>query len=173
MQLPDLLAVYGAALSTGVFFWTIKSNRPSIRVRMVHTYDIAPDDKFYHGVRVQVQNPSLHPAHINSICVYYPYCKRSVIEKIRHIVKYRSIRRNPDWVAVSLSSYGVDHGCPVTIEASSSYGLFIPEIALDAISDSAVEPKFKVMVQDSLWRDKFSKAFQLYQGPKWIKPEDA
>ena len=160
MQVTDFLAIYGAALSTAVFYWNTRNTRANLRVRIVHASEETSPGSYVAGIRVNVQNPSLHAAHLNSIMIVYPFRRPPIKEVVGHILKFRTLRTRQGWCHAHLSIFGTADGCPVTIEPHKAHGVFISEDTLAEIRADSIEPALKVMVQDALWRNRYSKTFR-------------
>jgi len=109
LKLTDLLAIYGAVLSTAVFLWNAVRARPKVKVRLVYASEKDENDDLQFGVRVFVQNPSAHTVHITAISLLYPWKKVGLGDRLAHIVKYRSLPTRVGWVSCGLALYGVSH----------------------------------------------------------------
>jgi hypothetical protein len=158
MKLTDLLAAYGAALSTGVFVWNASRARPKIKVRIVFAIDQIKG-KHEHGVGISIQNPSSHIAHITNVSFFYPFQRPTFRNRLRYFIKYRRLRR-VGWGSAALSLFKVKDGCPVSVEPSKNHWIFVPDDVVQKILSDAAKPCFAVVVQDALWRNKYSKPFK-------------
>ena len=158
MKLTDYLAIYGAALSTAVFLWNSARARPKIKVRLTLAIETV-DNHTQTGIGISIQNPSSHTAHITNVGFLYPYRSASFWDKLRHAWQYKRWHSDVGWCHASLSLYGIEDGCPTSIEAGKSHWIFLPEDKLKEFLEGAVEPCLRVKVQDALWRNKCSSKF--------------
>lgn len=159
LTVPDLLAIYAAALSTVVFSWNLMRARPKIRVRVCLAVDDRPDGKSRVGIGIFVQNPSAHTVHITNISLLYPFRPVTILGRIKHVWEYRSSPLRIGWCSTALSLYGVDDRCPASIEPGQSHYVFVEQEALDEILEGALSRLIIAAVQDALWRTKYSKKF--------------
>lgn len=58
-----------------------------------------------------------------------------------------------------MSLNGVDDECPASIEPGKSHWIFVPEDVVRKVLAEATSPYFRIVVQDALWRNKYSKKF--------------
>ena len=158
MKLTDYLAIYGALLSSVVFLWTAARARPKIKVRLILAIE-GEDDKLEHGVGISIQNPSSHTAHISNVSLLYPLRKPTVRERLKYLVKNKSLPLNIGWCHGSLSVYGLDDKCPASIEPGKSHWIFVPDVKLREVLSGALAPRLKAVAQDALWRNKYSPSF--------------
>ncbi|WP_447753249.1 hypothetical protein [Sphingopyxis fribergensis] len=169
MELTDYLAIYGALLSTLVFAWNAIKARPTIKVRLVHSVNNAGGE-VDHGVHVSIQNPSSHTVHISRASFVVPSGKASVIDKLKHVWRYRRLPSHVGWVHASMSLYGVDDRCPLSIEPGMSVGIEVPGRALRQLMLRSTEPVLKIQVQDALWRNIYSAKFAWVERPSAAAP---
>lgn len=158
VKLTDYLAIYGALLSTAVFFWTAAHARPKVRVRLCFALDKDEGGKPCTGIGISVQNPSAHTVHITHIGLLYPWRAVSLWERIKHGMKYRSSPLRMGWCHTSLSNYGKKDGCPTSIEAGQSHYLFVEQATIES-GATARSRHLVAEVQDALWRRKYSSTF--------------
>jgi hypothetical protein len=158
MRLPDFLAIYGASLSTAIAVWNYYRTRPKIRVVLILGVGEV-EGKSQTGIFIFVQNASTQPVHIANVSFLYPYASWTFRDKLKHFVRYRRILRNYGWCHSSLSLHGIDDGCPVSIEPDKSHRIFVRHEVLDGLLESAQSRCVKAVVQDALWRNTYSKAF--------------
>jgi hypothetical protein len=59
-----------------------------------------------------------------------------------------------------LSLHGINDGCPTSIEPGKSHWIFVRHEVLDQLLEYAESRRLKAVVQDALWRKKYSKAFE-------------
>ncbi len=83
------------------------------------------------------------------------------METVSDILRFRRFNRHIGWVHSHLSNYGIDDGCPVSIEAGKSHQIFVPQDILEELLEGAVCRKIKAVVQDPLWRNKYSHKFEV------------
>ncbi len=57
MNYTEVLAIYGAILSTGIFIWNIYSNRARVKVKLIFS-TIEVDGGYKSGISIYVQNPT-------------------------------------------------------------------------------------------------------------------
>jgi hypothetical protein len=162
MELTTAASFYGAALSTIVFLWNAAMGRARINVAITYAAD-TKEGVTRGGIMVSIQNPSFHPAHITSVSIVHPYRTPSLRERIEHMVRFRRLPLRVGWVHGGLSLYGVETQCPVSIEARKAHLIFVPDEALQLALSDANRPYFRVVVQDALWRNKYSKKFNYQQ----------
>ena len=158
VKLTDILAVYAASLSTIVFIWNARSSKPTLRTRIVHAAEQS-DDGLKVGIRIEVQNPSIHMAHLNSVQLLYPWRKLSIWDRIMHMARYRRLPFLAGWCHTSLSNYDLADGCPVSIEPHKSHGIFIPDEVVEELLEDSIKPSIRILAQDALWRNQYSKPF--------------
>lgn len=158
MELTKYLAIYAAALSTAVFFWNVSRARPKIRVKLIFSVEKV-DGEYVHGVGVAVQNPSSHTVHITNVSLLYPWRKPTLKDYFEHIFRFRRWPRRIGWCHTSLSNYEIDDGCSVALEPGTAHRVLIPEDKLEKLMEGATKRRFIAVVQDALWRNKYSSAF--------------
>jgi hypothetical protein len=111
LRLTEILAIYGAALSTVVFVWNILRSARRVRVKLIYGLE-GDGDGIKSGVYVFIQNPSSSIAHISAISMLYPSEESGLLKTIASSIKYRRFSTTYGWVHTSLSSYDVDDSCP-------------------------------------------------------------
>ncbi|UTZ33701.1 hypothetical protein HB762_20740 [Vibrio campbellii] len=155
MKFTEILAVYGAVLSTAVFIWNVFRSIPKFKVDIGYGIEEV-DGEYVGGAYVCVRNPSSATVHLASVGVMYTTGESSFIERLAHMLKHRRFSSTVDWVHVPLFNYGVDSNCPISLEAGQSHHVFIPDdIVKEILSDTDVK-KLRGSVQDQLWRNKYS-----------------
>lgn len=159
MRLTEYLAIYGALLSTIVAMWSIVRSLPKIRVLLIYASE-EPEGEIQHGIGISIQNPSTCVAHITNVSFLYRYKNSNFIEQIKHYIEYKRISRCVGWCHSSLSDYGIKDGCPVSIEPGKAHWIFIPGEALEELFEDATSRELRVVVQDELWRNKYSKILE-------------
>jgi hypothetical protein len=163
LGLTDYLAIYGAGLSTGVAVWNVLRTRSKIRVLLTFALigsEESSDGQPHGGIGISVQNPSANMAHVSNVSFLYRYRVVTIREALTHLIKYKRLPFNLGWCHSSLSNYGLKDGCPISIESGKSHWIFVPEEVLEKLFDDAVSRCIKVVVQDALWRNKHSRAFE-------------
>ena len=60
----------------------------------------------------------------------------------------------------SLSNFDIEDGCPLSLESGKSHSVFIPKKTLDEIFEESEKREIKAVVQDQLWRNKYSSKFE-------------
>lgn len=159
MRLTDLLAIYGASLSTATAAWNYFRTRPQIRVLLIFALETVEGES-QTGIGISVQNISSQPVHIANVSFLYPYRRSTFRDKLEHIIRFKRIPRNDGWCHSSLSLNGIEDGCPVSIEPSKSHWIFVRNEVLDGLLEGAQSRRVKAVVQDALWRNRYSKAFE-------------
>ncbi|MFC6633648.1 hypothetical protein [Microbulbifer taiwanensis] len=160
MKLTEYLAIYAAALSTIVFFWNILSSRPRLRIRILPGTH-GDDENIEMGVHISVQNTSAHVIHVSNSSVLYPHMTTTLMDKVKHLIKYKRLCTTVGWVHSDLSYYDVKDKFPASIEARKPHDIFIPERALGNILTDASSREIRFGVQDALWRSTYSKSFKI------------
>lgn len=159
MRLTDFLAIYGAGLSTAIAVWNYFRARPKIRVLLILAFETVEGES-QTGIGISIQNVSTQPVHIANVSFLYPYTSWTFRDKLKHFIRYKRILRNYGWCHCSLSLYGIEDGCPVSIEPGKSHWIFVRHEVLDGLLEGARSRRVKAVVQDALWRDTYSKAFE-------------
>ena len=155
LKFTEILAVYGAVLSTAVFVWNVVRSIPKLKVDI--GYGVAEiDGEYVGGAYVCVRNPSSTTVHLASVEVMYTNGEPSFIERLAHMLKYRRLSSSVGWVYVPLVDYGVDNNCPVALEAGQSHHVFIPDEKVKEILSGTDIKKLRGSAQDQLWRNKYS-----------------
>lgn len=160
LKFTDYLAIYAAILSSLVFVWNIVNSRPRIRVEMVVGSN-GDGDQIQFGVYVSIKNVSAHAVHLSNVSLLYPYEKSGIGKKLGHLIRFRTLPRTVGWVHTSLSNYKIKDGCPLSIDARKSHGIFIPNAVLKEVFTDAVRHELKAVVQDQLWQNTYSGIFKV------------
>ena len=158
MRLTDLLAIYGASLSTATAVWNYFRAQPQVRVLLVFALETIEGES-QHGVHISIQNPSDKTVHITNVSLLYPLESPSFLDRLKHLAQFKRISRSQEWCHSSFSNFGIEDKCPVSIEAGKSHGIFVRNEALDKLLEGTQSRRVKVVVQDALWRNRYSKAF--------------
>lgn len=153
----DYLAIYGAVLSTIIAVWEFFRARSAVRVALLPAVETV-DGEVQHGVGISIQNPSGQTVHLTNVSFLYPSSKVSLWRRLKNVVRLRRVLRTDGWCHAALSLHDVDDGCPVSIEPGNSHYVFVRDEALEKFLASARTRRLKVVVQDALWRNKYSKA---------------
>lgn len=164
MKLTDFLAIYGAILSTAIFFWSADRARPKLKVRLVFSGRAADGGGYENGIGISIQNPSAHAVHISNVAFLYPWRKPRLGDYLEMVFRFRRLPWNVGWCQSALSNHGLEDGCPLTIEPGRAHSIFVPERILKELSADSLREHVKVVVQDSLWRNKVSPSFE-YTSP--------
>lgn len=160
MKLTDYLAIYGALLSTATATWTTIRSLPKIRIKLVFAIE-SLEGKAHTGIGISIQNPSTHIAHITNVSILYPFERARIRDRVKQLFIYKRIPYNHGWCHGALSTFDIDDGCPVSIDPGKSHWVFLPYSAIEKVLTDALSPQIKIVVQDALWRNKYSKAFKL------------
>jgi len=157
LNLTQYLAIYAAILSTAVFFWNVVRfrARSKVRVRVVFGMEKVGGE-YVHGAMISVQNPSAHAVHISNISLVYHWRRTTFLDSLEHIFRFRRFPRRIGWCHSSLSNYDIDDKCPVKLEPGMSHQVLVPEEAIEKMLSDAKSRRFIAVVQDALWRDKYS-----------------
>jgi len=158
LSVTDYLAIYGAGLSTVVAIWEYFRARSKVRIVLILALEKV-DGEMQHGVGISIQNPSGHTAHITNVSFLYPSTKLTVLARIKNMVRFKRILRTDGWCHSALSLYGVEDRCPASIEPGKSHWIFVRHETLEKVLARAQSRRLKAVVQDALWRNKYSKAF--------------
>jgi hypothetical protein len=159
LEVTKILAIYAACLSTVVFIWNIVRTIPRYKVDIIFgTTEI--EGEFKDGVYVSIKNPSPHTVHLSNVSLLYPHKKVNLIELVKFALKYRRFSRAVGWVHTSLSNYKVDDKCPTALESGRSHNVFVPHDVLEEILKDCESRQIKAVVQDQLWRNKYSGRFE-------------
>ena len=160
MNFTDLLAMYGAILSTGIFGWNIYKSRAKVWVKLIYSV-VDTDNRFESGISIYIQNPTNHTIHISSISILYPYRAVNLIEYFEHLLKFKNIPRQIGWVHSELSFYEIDNKCPFSLEPLQSKSIFISNDKLELIFVEANKREIKAVAHDQLWQNVYSRTFSV------------
>jgi hypothetical protein len=159
VRLLDFLAIYGAGLSTATAVWNYFRTRREVRVLLILAAETV-EGKLQHGIGISIQNPSAQTVHIAHVSLLYPLRTSTFRDKIRHLIQFRRISRSQGWCFCSLSVLGVEDRCPASIEPGKSHWIFIREEVVEGLFERAHSRRVKAVVQDPLWCNKYSRAFE-------------
>jgi hypothetical protein len=159
VELTEFLAIYAACLSTIVLAWNIRRAVPKYKIDLVFGTH-GSGESLDHGVYIGARNPSAHTVHLAGLDLLFRHRKPSLIENVKHLLKYRRWPRTVGWVHTSLYNYGLQDGYPLALEAGKSHDVFVPNKILEEILSDSVDRDIKAGVQDQLWRKKYSKKFE-------------
>ena len=159
MRLTDLLAIYGAGLSTATVVWNYLRTRPQVRVILILALEKVEGES-QTGIGISIQNVSTQPVHIANVSFLYPFSRSTFRGKLKHFIRFKRVPRNDGWCHSSLSLHGISDGCPVSIEPGKSHWIFVRHEVLDGLLESARSRRVKAVAQDALWRNTYSKAFE-------------
>jgi len=178
MTLTDILAAYGALLSTIISLWEVGRARPRIRPRMIAGVRYV-NGELTSGAHLSIQNVSNHAVHLAHVALLYRHRRAGVVERIRHTLRFRTWPRHVGWVHSSLANFGLTDRCPVALEPRRSHDVFIPDAALRCLLGAAVGPHIRAIVQDELWNNSYSNRLTIDwpgarpAGPQHAKLRDA
>lgn len=135
-------------------------------MRVVLTLAIQKNDEgvYQSGVGISVQNPSAYAVHITAISFLYPWRPVSLLDRAKHVLKYRTSPMRVGYCHTALSNYeeyGVSDRCPASIEPGHSHYVFVEESVIESILEDATSRFLIAEVQDALWRRKYSKRFKV------------
>jgi len=157
MKLTDFLAIYGAGLSTVTAAWSYFRTRPQVRVLLIFAFETIEGES-QHGLGISIQNVSSQTVHISNVSFLYPYRRSTFLGKLKHLVRFKRIPHDDGWCYSSLD--GVNDGCPTSIESGRSHWIFVRHERLEGFLEEAESRRIKAVVQDALWRNTYSKAFE-------------
>ena len=155
LSVTDALAIYAAILSTAIFLWELARARPRIRPRLIAAFEDV-DGKLVGGAHLSIQNISDRAVHLTHVSLLYQYTRAGVLDRVRHILRFRRWPRRVGWVLSSLSNYDLTDGCPVALEPRRSHDVFVPDAILKEVLRDAVSNQIRTVVQDELWNDTYS-----------------
>lgn len=158
MRLTDFLAIYAASLSTTIALWNYFRSRPQLRVLIVIAMETV-EGELQSGLGISIQNISSQTVHITNVSFLYPYRRSTIPEKIKHVISFKRIPRNDGWCHSSLSLNGINDECPTSVEPGKSHWIFVRHEVVERLLAKAESPHFKAVVQDALWRNRYSKVF--------------
>ncbi len=159
MRLTDFLAIYAASLSTTIALWNYLRSRPQLRVRLIFALETI-EAEMQSGVGISIQNVSAQTVHITDVSLLYPYRKSTISGKLKYLISFKRIPYSDGWCHSSLSLHGINDGCPTSIEPGKSHWVFVRYEVLDRLLEDAESRRLKAVVQDALWRNRYSKAFE-------------
>jgi hypothetical protein len=159
MRLTDLLAIYAASLSTTTALWNYFHSRPQLRVRLIFALETIEAES-QSGIGISIQNVSAQTVHITNVSFLYPYRRSTIPDRLKHLIRFKRIPRNDGWCHSNLSLHGINDRCPTSIEPGKSHWIFVRHEVLDRLLQDAESRRLKAVVQDALWRKRYSKAFE-------------
>jgi hypothetical protein len=159
LKLTEALAIYAACLSTFVFIWNVGRATPRFKVELGVGIN-EEDGEVRYGAFVIVKNPSAQTIHLSNISMLYLHCEPSLLDKIKFALKYRRFPHSVGWVYTSLSNYGIDDRCPVSIEPGASHCVFVSEDKIEKMLDDTEIRKIRAVGQDQLSRNKYATAIE-------------
>lgn len=151
MKLTEMLAVYGAVLSSLTFLWTVARTRPRVKVDLLYGIEKATS-----GVCVIVRNKSAHPMRLVSITFLYEGGKKSLWEHTRYALRYRNFSRYNGWVRWSPMLAGLETGCPVTVDPNDAYRYLLPMEVAEELMAKSSSNCIAAAAQDALWNNYYS-----------------
>jgi len=165
MRLTDLLAIYAASLSTAIALWNYFRSRPQLRVLLVFAMETV-EGELQSGLGISIQNVSSQTVHITNISFLYPYRGSTILDRIKHLIRFKRIPKNDGWCHSSLSLYGINDECPTSVEPGKSHWIFVRHEVLERLLAKAESRHVKAVVQDALWRNRYSKVFEYAEHQK-------
>ena len=166
MGLTDVLATWGAGLSTLVAAREIWSARDRLKVR-VHL-GAGGGGKGACAV-VWVSNPGRRPVMVQYFAYAWPFQTIAFRERVRHFIRYRHYWPIIGWCRTALSS-GLVEDChlPQLLDPGHSLQIWVP---FDRIGgrDRTESTRVVFQVQDALGRNYYSPEFSV--PPKRAKPK--
>jgi len=159
MRLTDFLAVYGAGLSTATAVWNYFRVRAKVRVRLIFALEIIKGES-QDGIGISIQNLSAQTVHIARVSLLYFLATPTLRDRLRRLIRFKQISRSHGWCYCALSNFGVEDGCPASIESGKSHWIFVGHDVIDGLLERAQSRRIKAVVQDPLWRNTYSKAFE-------------
>lgn len=164
MKFSEVLAVYGAALSTAVFIWNVARAVPRFKVDLMTATDEIDGVPVF-GVSVSVRNPSPNTIHLAGISILYRASYPTVGELLKHIWRFRRIPRTLGWVHTSPLDYGVETGCPCAVSPGAAHNVLIPDAELSEILTRTGSKEICAVAQDQLARNRYTGTLEV----PWIK----
>lgn len=158
MKITDYLAIYAASLSTLVFVWNFIQSRPRVKVNFTFAVEVT-DNGIAHGVNIFVRNVSSYELHLTSIDLLYSYMTPTLMDRLSHAWRFKTLPRRIGWVHASLSTFAVDSGCPMSLGPRKSHRVFIPQSSVDQVLSEASGPAIIACVHDQLWNRVYSRKF--------------
>ncbi|MDP3634110.1 hypothetical protein [Phenylobacterium sp.] len=158
MKITDYLAIYGAALSTAVFLWTVGKARRRLTVRMTPGILSGDDDTagFYAVVHiVNRQSVSIRADHVG---ILWPYRKVTFWAKLKHVARYRSGWATVGWVHGALPT-STKAELPKVIEAGHSHMVWVRHEELEAALSGDQARRCMACVSDGVGQRFYSNHF--------------
>lgn len=159
MNVTDYLAIYGAFLSTAVLVWDVRRSTSKVHVEIINAVEVV-ECVSKHGIGISVKNPTNKVVHLANVSLLYEYKLLSLFNRVAYFFKFRRFSLNSGWCHAHLSNYAVNDKCPVSIEPGQSHWIFVSEDIVEEILKNGISRHLKAVVQDSLWRDRYSKKFE-------------
>ena len=158
--MTEILAIYGAALSSVVFIWNVSRARAKVRVKLSFAIE-SVDETTSTGVGIFIQNHSASTVYVTSVSFLYPLRSASYRERLLDIWNYKRLTSKVGWCFSSLSNYGTPYGLPISIEPWQSHYVFVSDDKLRDVVKTDIRPEVRVSVQDALWRNTLSRSFDI------------
>jgi hypothetical protein len=156
MKITEYLAIYAAFLSTIVFIWNVTRSMPRVKVKIIY----GTNEENLSGIYISIQNPSSYTVHLDNISILHPCKKRKFWDLIKFFFTYRHLLWHDGWVYSNLSNFKLEHGFPLSLDAGKSHNVFISEKVLETIFEDSERREIMAVVQDQLWRNKYSRKFK-------------
>lgn len=156
MTLTDVLAMWGAALSTLVAGRELLMSRDKLTVQMIH----GVSDELGVCAILWISNPGKRAVMVQYAGYAWPYQKLSILKKFRHYLKYRGHWRTIGWCHTPMASNIFEASpLPKLLEPGHSEQIWI---AVDSLKQSAGSKPGLVVaqVQDALGRNYYSRPVQ-------------
>ena len=74
-------------------------------------------------------NPSSQTVSIKAVWLLVPLRIR-IIERIKHLYRFKTLRRYIHWAHNSVIFDGIETGLPMSIEPRNSHDIFIPDVKI-------------------------------------------
>ena len=155
MKATDILAIYAAVLSSVVAWWNVAQSRPRFKVDLLPGVD-GPDGAMRSGAFVVIRNVSSRDVHIATISMLIPFRRPSARERIANAWRAKRVVRTMGWASSILSNYGIDSGCPASIEPGQSHRVFIAYGKIEEMLGDADRRTLRAQAQDQLWTNVYS-----------------
>lgn len=153
MKLTEYIAIYAALLSTLVFVWNIRNSWPRVTVEIV--LGTKEND---HGVHIFIKNPSSQTVNIQSVSPLFPFQRLTIIKRLKYVCRFKRFRY-VDWAHGRFDDEIVT-GLPTSIAPQNAHSIFIPDKKIRGMLRRNRATRFAAVVQDALWRNKYSAPFQ-------------
>ena len=142
----DLVAVYGAVLSTALAGWTLWRTKQRITVEAMPSYGRLHDGQDCNGYVLIVRNVSSVAVQIVDLGMAFPGRRVTFLERLEFAWRYRKLRY------VGWTYQGNPDGLPVTIPGGHSHRVILSGALASSIRDDAKNSPAFPWVSDGLYR---------------------